>query len=55
MERIPIPEELVPSDAKVEIAAKVFAGYDGGDVYHVDEETLKTVIGRGAHEYEKDA
>jgi GTP cyclohydrolase II len=33
VQRVAIPEELVPKDAKVEIAAKVFAGYDGGGVY----------------------
>ncbi|TMW63208.1 hypothetical protein Poli38472_002149 [Pythium oligandrum] len=52
IERIPIPEELVPHDAKVEITAKVFAGYNGGSVYKVDEETLKTVTGRGDDAYE---
>uniref|UniRef100_K3WKR5 GTP cyclohydrolase II domain-containing protein n=1 Tax=Globisporangium ultimum (strain ATCC 200006 / CBS 805.95 / DAOM BR144) TaxID=431595 RepID=K3WKR5_GLOUD len=46
VERIPIPEELVPEDAKVEITAKVFAGYNGGNVYQVDEEKLKAVKGR---------
>lgn len=52
MERIPIPPELVPKDAQVEITAKVYAGYNGGDVYKVDEEKLKSVTGRGANEYE---
>ncbi|RLN88016.1 hypothetical protein BBJ28_00003865 [Nothophytophthora sp. Chile5] len=52
VERIPIPEDLVPEDAKVEITAKVFAGYNGGSVYKVDEETLKSVKGRGDSEYE---
>lgn len=46
VERIPIPEELVPADAQVEITAKVFAGYNGGSVYKVDEEKLKSVKGR---------
>ncbi|GAB9467088.1 hypothetical protein Gpo141_00004447 [Globisporangium polare] len=46
VERIPIPEELVPEDAKVEITAKVFAGYNGGNVYQVDAEKLKSVKGR---------
>lgn len=46
VERIPIPEELVPADAQVEITAKVFAGYNGGNVYQVDEEKLKSVKGR---------
>ncbi|KAJ0408417.1 hypothetical protein ATCC90586_009192 [Pythium insidiosum] len=52
IERIPIPEELVPKDAKVEITAKVFAGYNGGNVFKVDQETLKKVKGRGDEEYE---
>lgn len=51
LERIPIPEELVPRDAQVEITAKVFAGYNGGNVYKVDTETLKKVKGRGEEEY----
>lgn len=46
VERVPIPEDLVPTDAKVEITAKVFAGYNGGDTYKVDEKTLKEVKGR---------
>jgi hypothetical protein len=53
VERIPIPEELVPKDAQVEITAKVFAGYNGGSVYKVDEETLKQVKGRGDDEYDE--
>lgn len=53
VERIPIPEELVPKDAQVEITAKVFAGYNGGSVYKVDEETLKKVKGRGDDEYDE--
>lgn len=36
----------MPEDAKVEITAKVFAGYNGGNVYQVDEEKLKSVKGR---------
>jgi hypothetical protein len=35
----------------VEITAKVFAGYNGGNVYKVDEEKLKQVKGRGDEEY----
>ncbi|KUF96948.1 hypothetical protein AM588_10010255 [Phytophthora nicotianae] len=54
VERIPIPEELVPKDAQVEITAKVFAGYNGGNVYKVDEEKLKQVKGRDDKEYEDD-
>lgn len=44
--RVPIPPELVPADAQVEINAKVFAGYNGGSVYEVDEQTLKQTKGR---------
>lgn len=51
VERVPIPPELIPKDAQVEIAAKVFVGYHGGDQYHVTEEDLKNVKGRGAGEY----
>lgn len=46
VERIPIPDELVPDDAQVEITAKVFAGYNGGQVYSVDEKKLNEVTGR---------
>mmetsp|Transcript_85058 Transcript_85058/g.183383 ORF Transcript_85058/g.183383 Transcript_85058/m.183383 type:complete len:437 (-) Transcript_85058:234-1544(-) len=46
IERVPIPPELVPADAQVEIAAKVFVGYHGGDKYSVTEEDLKKVKGR---------
>jgi len=52
VERVPIPPELIPKDAQVEIAAKVFVGYHGGDVYKVGEDDLKAVKGRGADEYE---
>ena len=37
----------------MEITAKVFAGYNGGDVYKVDEAKLKQVKGRGDNEYEE--
>mmetsp|Transcript_10115 Transcript_10115/g.17806 ORF Transcript_10115/g.17806 Transcript_10115/m.17806 type:complete len:440 (-) Transcript_10115:170-1489(-) len=46
VERVPIPEELIPKDAQVEIAAKVFAGYEGGNVYKVTKEDLEKVKGR---------
>lgn len=46
VERVPIPPELVPKDAKVEITAKVFAGYAGGDKYHVTQDDLKKTKGR---------
>ncbi len=45
LERVPIPEELIPADAKVEIEAKKAAGYyTEGDV--PGEETLASVKGR---------
>lgn len=47
MERIPIPPELVPADAHVEIDAKVFAGYHAGTVYaQQTEEELAETQGR---------
>jgi len=54
VERVAIPPELVPADAQVEIAAKVFAGYDAGNVGEyksVTKESLKDVKGR---EYQSD-
>ena len=51
LKRVPIPPELVPADAHVEIDAKVFAGYDSGNVYKVTEDELKKVKGRGAESY----
>jgi GTP cyclohydrolase II len=57
VERIPIPKELVPDDAKVEIDAKVFKGYHAGEEYKgVNEATLQTTVGRKweGHEEGKD-
>jgi GTP cyclohydrolase II len=52
VERVPIPPELVPKDAQVEIQAKVFVGYHGGDTYSKPtEEDLKHVKGRATTEY----
>ena len=52
VERVPIPPELVPKDAQVEIQAKVFVGYHGGDTYHIPTEAdLEDVKGRAADEY----
>lgn len=52
VERVPIPPELIPKDAQVEILAKVFVGYHGGDTYKVDkEEDLKNIKGRAASDY----
>lgn len=51
-ERVPIPPELVPEDAKVEINAKVVLGYHAGDAYKdVNADTLKTTVGRGADSF----
>jgi GTP cyclohydrolase II len=51
-ERVEIPPELIPADAQVEIAAKVFIGYHGGDTYAKGEAgDLKNVKGRGTDEY----
>jgi len=50
VERIPIPDELVPADAQVEIAAKKAAGYftpEGAP----SEEDLKGVVGRDLKEF----
>jgi GTP cyclohydrolase II len=51
VERVPIPPELVPADAQVEIAAKVVVGYHGGDAYSFKEGDLKDVKGRAANAY----
>ena len=45
--RVEIPPEMVPKDAQVEIAAKVFHGYHAGAVYAgMDEKRLDGVVGR---------
>jgi len=46
IERVPIPPELVPKDAAVEITAKVFIGYHGGSSYRVSSEDMENVKGR---------
>jgi len=52
VERVPIPPELIPKDAQVEIAAKVFVGYHGGEQYKVGtEKDLESVKGRATNEY----
>lgn len=51
MERVAIPEELIPADAHVEIGAKVFSGYHAG---HFNKssipEELEKVCGRSANQ-----
>ena len=45
--RVEIPQELVPDDAQVEITAKVFHGYNAGKTYQgIDEAELKRTRGR---------
>jgi GTP cyclohydrolase II len=46
LERIPIPPEMIPADAHVEIDAKVSKGYHGGAVHKVTEEELRVAKGR---------
>merc|ERR1712151_619456 len=47
-ERVEIPPEMVPKDAHVEIAAKVFAGYHAGKSFESSKskESLEEVKGR---------
>ena len=45
VERVPIPDELIPADAMVEMDAKKAAGYFSADVPDADE--LALVKGRG--------
>lgn len=53
--RIEIPQELVPADAQVEITAKVFHGYNAGEAYKgIDEADMANTKGRD-YEYEKKA
>ncbi|MEM9538821.1 MAG: GTP cyclohydrolase II [Cyanobacteria bacterium P01_E01_bin.42] len=50
VEQIPIPEDYIPEDARVEIAAKTAAGYyTEGET--PDEETLAQISGRNLQEY----
>jgi len=49
-ERVPIPDELVPPDAQVELAAKKAAGYYTPEP-PPDEEALKTTVGRALDLY----
>ncbi|KAH6967889.1 GTP cyclohydrolase N terminal-domain-containing protein [Ilyonectria sp. MPI-CAGE-AT-0026] len=51
LERIPIPDHLIPSDSRVEIDAKINAGYFTDGKKYTDEE-LKEVKGRGWQSWE---
>ena len=46
-ERVPLPDGMIPPDARVEIEAKIAAGYFAGDRPRGD---LAGTIGRGLHE-----
>jgi GTP cyclohydrolase II len=48
VERVPIPDELIPADARVEMDAKKAAGYFTDSVPGEDE--LKKAKGRGLEE-----
>jgi GTP cyclohydrolase II len=48
-ERVPIPDELIPDDAKVEMEAKKAAGYFTPKPPTEDE--LKSTVGRGIEEF----
>jgi hypothetical protein len=51
IERVPIPEELIPNDSRVEIDAKINAGYfTTGRQYTMEE--LTAVRGRGWEKWE---
>src|SRR6202045_1550246 len=49
VERVPLPDELIPADAHVEIAAKKAAGYYTGEAPQIDE--LAASIGRSLDQY----
>jgi hypothetical protein len=46
---VPIPDELIPDDAKVEMEAKKAAGYFTPKPPTADE--LKSTVGRGIEEF----
>jgi GTP cyclohydrolase II len=48
-ERVPIPDELIPDDAKVEMEAKKAAGYFAAHTPTADE--LRTTVGRKIEEF----
>ena len=47
-ERVDIPDELIPADAKVEIDAKVYAGYYAGNKEKKTFEQLAYTVGRNS-------
>jgi len=46
VERVDIPDELIPADAKVEIDAKVYAGYYSGGKQVKSWDELASTVGR---------
>jgi len=50
VERVPIPDGLIPDDAKVEIEAKKAAGYFTPEGAPTEDE-LKSVVGRDLREF----
>ena len=44
-ESVPLPESLVPADARVEIEAKLAAGYSGGASFHLDTPSNGRTLG----------
>lgn len=51
IERVPIPDDMVPSDSRVEIDAKINAGYFTTGKQYTTEE-LAQVRGRGWEKWE---
>ncbi|KAI1616443.1 uracil-regulated protein 1 [Exophiala viscosa] len=51
LERVPIPDKMIPEDSKVEIDAKINAGYFTNGKKFTDED-LKQVKGRGWEQWE---
>src|SRR4029079_5881771 len=49
LERVPIPDELVPADAQVEIAAKKAAGYYSAQA--PEPEKADSAVGRSLDKY----
>jgi GTP cyclohydrolase II len=44
-ESVPLPESLVPADARVEIEAKIAAGYRGGEGFRTDAPSTGRAFG----------
>ncbi len=44
-ESVPLPEALIPADARVEIEAKLAAGYHGGEAIHIDTPSIGRTLG----------